>query len=241
MITYNTEKIKSNLTKSIEAVDKVISTIKYNIHSLKDFSSILHVQSIRKVDNVSASFDILYLIKAYEISIQMNDFDNLKCPLCRHKYAFCYHKEYTRNIIFYVDQYEITAKIYITVLECSFCKQCQEAQHFHAILPDFIFPYHIYSSILILGCLYERLIEKAKIETIIEKRNISHQLFYKWLRGLEQYKLSSSTILGIEADIKLLIVNINNNPYSFLNQFYQTYYHPFFLFKVTCIPLVIIP
>lgn len=192
------------------------------------------------MNDISTSFDILYLIKAYEISMRMNDFVCLKCPLCKHKHIFSYHKEYIRDIIFYVGEYEITAKLHITVLECSFCKQQPEKQHFHALLPDFIFPYHIYSAILILDCLYERFIKKAKIEAIIEKRNISHQLFFKWLRGLKIYKFSSSTILSIEANIVLVITEINDNLYSFLNKFYQTYYHPFFLFRVTCIPLVII-
>ena len=241
MITYNTGKIKSNLSKSMEFVDKIIPTIKHDINSLKEFSNILEIESIRKIDNISTSFDILYLIKAYEIKVQMNDFDNLKCPLCKHEHAFCYHKEYTRDIIFYVGQYEITAKINITVLECSFCKQNKDIQHFHALLPDFIFPYHVYSGNLILDCLYERLIRNIKIQVIIEKRNISHQLFYKWLRELEKYKVSSSTILGTEVDIKQIITGIQTDLYSFLNRFYQTYYHPFFLFKVTCIPLVIMP
>lgn len=241
MITYNTTKIKSNLSKSMEFADKIIPTIKHDIYLLKDFSNILEIESIHKLDDISVSFDILYLIKSYEISIKMNDFDNLKCPLCKHLHTFYYHKEYCRNIIFYVGQYEITAKIHITVLECLFCKEHIETQHFHALLPDFIFPYHVYSGNLILDCLYERLISNIKIHSIIEKRNISHQLFYKWLRELEQYKLSSSTILEIEVDIKLIITNINTNPYSFLNQFYQIYYHPFFLFKETCIPLIIIP
>lgn len=225
----------------MDFVDNIIPTIKQDINSLRNFSNILEIESIHKIDDISTSFDILYFIKAYEVTVQMNDFDDIQCPLCKHKYTFCYHKQYIRDIIFYVNQYEITAKIHITVLECSFCKQNKETQHFHALLPDFIFPYHIYSGTLILNCLYERLIQKTKIQLIIEKLNISHQLFYKWLRGFKKYNVSSSTILGTEINIKQIIIEIHSNLYSFLNKFYQTYYHPFFLFKVTCIPLVIMP
>ena len=152
-----------------------------------------------------------------------------------------FHKTYERNLIFYYDDYEVICKIDIIVLECSYCKEHNKGkQHYHALLPSFILPYHIYSSYIIMDTLYYGL-TKGQILKIIEERNISHQLYYSWLRGLDKYRVSASTILSVKDDILSVIINIKEDMYEFLSLFYLSYHHPFFLFKVTCVNLVIIP
>lgn len=211
-----------------------------NITNIDKFSNILEIISINEI-NYSTESSILNDIKDYENYAISNDFKDLKCPLCKHDNVLHYHKEYQRNITFNIDNYEVNAKISITVLECSYCKNNTDKQHFHALLPIFIFPYHIYSESFILDVLNDRLINNKKIEEIIETRKISHQLFYKWLRGLKKYSVSASTILEIKAEITDIIKYIKKDPYLFLFQFFDNYYHPFFLFRLTCVPLVINP
>ncbi len=185
---------------------------------------------------------VLEDIKEYENYVKANDFSDLKCPLCKHDNVLHYHKEYQRDLIFQVSNDEIISKINITVLECSYCKEKNKGkQHYHALLPIFIFPYHIYSEEFILDTLNERLIEEEKIQEIIERRNISHQLFYKWLNGLKKYSASACTILGCNINIIDIIKAIIKDPHLFLFQFFKNFYHPFFLFRLTCVPLIIMP
>ena len=173
--------------------------------------------------------------------ININDYSEYKCPLCGKKEVLHFHKNYRRNLIFYHGVYEVICKIDIIVLECSHCKEHNKGkQHYHALLPSFILPYHIYSSYIIIDTLYLGL-TRGQILKIIEERNISHQLYYSWLRGLDKYKTSASTILSVKDDILSVIINIKEDMYKFLSEFYLSYHHPFFLFKLTCVNLVIMP
>ena len=47
--------------------------------------------------------------------------------------------------------------------------------------------------------------------------------------------------LNVKYVIKTIISNIISQNSKFINRFYYNYYHPFFLFKSTCVPLCIIP
>ena len=207
---------------------------------LNNFSIISDI-IVNKIDNIIGDNTILNKIKDYETIRNINDYSEYKCPLCGKKEVLYFHKTYERNLIFYYGNYEVICKIEIIVLECSHCKEHNKGkQHYHALLPSFILPYHPYSSYIIIDTLYYGL-TKGQILKIIEERNISHQLYYKWLRGLDKYKTSASTILLVKNEIIEVIIKIKEDMYKFLSEFYLSYHHPFFLFKLTCVNLVIMP
>lgn len=239
MITFSLKNINSFLTNSSQMS---INQVKEDINLLKGFSKILEIKSIREIEGTNESYNILLLIKAYEAFIQTNDFQDFKCPKGKKDGTLHFHKFYRRNIIFYVGCYEICAEISLAVLKCVDCEAIDpKSQKYHALLPDFIFPYHIFSRVIILSTVYDRIVNKAKVQAIISKRNISHQLFYRWLKGFKKYSLSASTILGVGNKLDFIVVAIMKDIHSFLWNYYQIYYHPFFLFKNTCVPLAIIP
>lgn len=239
MIAYSFNNDKGNINNKLFIE---IENIKKDINLLKDFSSILEIVNIRKLDNISFSYDILLFIKAYELLHQINDYSSFQCPLCGKKNILNFHKQYQRDCIFYVGNYEITAIVNITVVECSFCKENKEhIQHYHAILPSFLFPYHIYSSNIILDTIYQKEINQIKLNVIMSQRNISHQLLYGWLKGMKKYQLSASTILELPNVLEKIIIDVRKNLEQFLKLFYEQYHHSFFLFRLTCVPLVIVP
>ena len=243
MIPLNNKIINKNLQENYKIYQKDIENVKNNIENIKDFSSILEVISINKV-NTSQGIDdnILFYLKIYESLLTINDYSNFKCPLCKKEHTLSFHKTYERNIILNLYGYEIIAKISLIVLECSYCKEYNHnIQHYHAIIPDYIFPYHIYSSNIIMNCLIEHYLNELTINQIIEQVNISHQLYYKWLNEFNKYLVVSSIILKVKANIKEILAEIKNQLEELLYNFYQSYNHPYFLFKRTCVPLIIMP
>ena len=223
---------------------KNFNTIFENNVQLKDILngfSILSDIVINKIDNISGDNTILNKMKDYETIRNINDYSEYKCPLCGKKEVLHFHKTYERNLIFYYNDCEIICRIDIIVLECSYCKEHnKDKQHYHALLPSFILPYHTYSSYIIMDTLYYGL-TKEQFNKMLEERNISYQLYYKWLRGLDKYKTSASTILSVKNEIIEVIIKIKEDMYKFLSEFYLSYHHPFFLFKLTCVNLVIMP
>ena len=229
MISYNYKKINT-FFESPSQFDDFLSSF-----------SVLNNISVIKIDNISCDNTILNQLKEYEMTRNINDYKEYKCPLCGKKEVLHFHKTYERNLIFYYNGYEITCIIEIIVLECSYCKEHnKDKQHYHALLPSFILPYHTYSSYIIVDTLYLGLTKEQTIK-LIEERRISHQLYYSWLNGLDKYKTSASTILLTNNTIIDVIIKIKEDLYKFLSEFYLSYHHPFFLFKLTCVNLVIMP
>lgn len=242
MITLNYKKVNSLVNKTIENYQSAVKNVQTDINNLREFSDILEIVNVESMGEINKTYNILYLIKAYEILAKLNDFNEEVCPKCKRKGCLHYHKAYTRNITFYVGNYKVEAIITLLVLECNYCKNTFKGeQHYHAVIPDFIFPYHIYESEIILDVIYERLINKQKIDIIINKNRITKELYYKWIKGFSKYEVSASTILGVQSNSKSIIKSILDDIYTFLYDFYQTYFHPFFLFKSTCVPLSLIP
>ena len=194
------------------------------------------------IDKINPQNDVKSLeevIKLYNNYRDCNDFSDLPCPLCKHK-SLIFHKSYERNLTYYANGELINTKINIIVCKCKYCEEVDNSQKYHALLPEFILPYHIYEASTIIKSINDYF-NDAKIAEIIEKVQITHKLFYDWLRGIKIYTLSSSIILKIKDDIKAIITEIIDNNSIFLNNFYNNYQHPFFLFKLTCVPLCIIP
>lgn len=236
MITYDKYKSKENFSN----INKQVLNVKENIDNIRFFSNILDVVSITRLEETTEdSTNSLYIIKDYELYTTTNSYNDLKCPLCKKKDCLNHYKEYKRNITLYINSYKIEALITITVLECNHCRKSKvKKQHYHALLPVCIFPYHIYSSNSVIKTIYEKEILNLKIEDIVERRKISHQLLYKWLKGFKQYLLSSYSILETNT-LTDTVIEIQEALYWFISNFYQTYHHPFFLFRTTCVPLVI--
>lgn len=185
MIALNNKIINNNIQNLFQKFESNVNEIKKDIENIKNFSDVLEVVSINKLDkNTDNDINTLYYIKAYEYELLTNDHSSYRCPLCKKDNTLSFHKTYTRNIILHINGYEVIARFTMIVLECSHCKEFNKGkQHFHALIPDFIFPYHIFSSNIIIKTLIDRFINKLKIEQILEKVKISHQLYYKWLNG----------------------------------------------------------
>lgn len=168
-----------------------------------------------------------------------NDYSSFKCPCC-HGNNFKFHKTYKRNITLIFNEYLLEGTIDIIVIECLSCRNNMENQHYHAILPDMILPYHLSSSAVIFNAINDK-VDKIKNEIIMERYRISRQLLNKWLKLMNKYLLSSSIILSLELDIRIVVKGIINNKDIFLYEFYNKYFHPFFLNKRTCVKLAITP
>ncbi len=240
MIPLNFKKCNSFLANFIEKIDKVKNYLSKDINQIKTLSPILEVSSITKSDNIHNNFFILYIVLIIEYLLNTNSYTSFRCPFCKHNHCLTFHKTYKRTIIFCLYGYEITASISLIVLECSFCKNNKKSpQHYHALIPDGIFPYHIYSGEIILDILFDRMIHKIKVQQIIEKNKISHQLYYQWIKEFVAYQLSSSIILNVKNDKEEILLALFHDPPNFFLQFFIQYYHPFFLFRKTCVSLAI--
>lgn len=184
---------------------------------------------------------ILKIIKAYENYIACNDFKDLTCPCCETNGSLEYHKTYQRNLIYQHENTVIDVTINIGVVKCKNCTKLDKQQKYHALLPDFVLPYHIYEASTIINSLYNYLVQKIKLETILKKLCIRHKQFYDWLKKVKIYLLSSSILLEENINIITIIKKIYLYNRVFLNKFFLIYKHPYFLFKNTCVSLCINP
>ena len=182
---------------------------------------------------------IKYIVKIYYHFCDCNNFNNLKCPCCG-KRLLSFHKRYERNLVYYYNGKMNNIIVNITVCKCKECSKTKGKQKYHAILPDFILPYIIYEASTIMKALSDYY-NKTKIQQILDRLQIRHKLLYDWIKKLNIYSFSASIVLGINNVIKTIISNIISQNSKFINRFYYNYYHPFFLFKSTCVPLCIIP
>lgn len=243
MISINNVIINKKITNLFQKYKLEVDKVNNNIENIKKFTNILDIESINKLNhNTENNINVLYYLKAYEEVMNVNDYAFCKCPLCKKENTLSNHKTYERNIILHINGYEIIGKIKLIVLECKYCKEINKGkQHYHALLPDFIFPYHIYSSNIIMKTLINRFINKLKIEEVIERSRISHQLYYQWLKEFNKYLIVSSIILKTKVIIEEVLTQIKTRLDELQCECFKNYYHPYFLFRKTCIPLVIIP
>lgn len=244
MITLNLKDVKSIIINNYNNFCDKISIVKNSVEKIEEFSKFLTITSISKIDegNSKSNKLFLFMILVYEIIFTLNCYSSYKCPQCKQKNCMHFHKLYKRNVIFKFNGYLIEAKFSIIVLECSFCKGSKKhKQHYHSLFPHIIFPYHIYSSEIIIDTLVDKIINEVKINKIMESKRISHQLLYKWLNELSIYKVTSSIILSISGNLKDILSLINKDRFNFYQMFFDKYDHPFFLFKETCVPLAIMP
>ena len=201
----------------------------------------LSLNKIKPQINSNQPITVKSLVKDYYNYCDCNAFDDLKCPCCKMKGTLFYHKKYERNLTYMEEDEVIDMVISITVLVCKNCVENNNKQKYHALLPVFILPYHVHESSLIINSIYEYLVKEQKLKEILEKINITHKLFYDWLKKIKIYSLVSSTILKENNILKIIITKIFALNERFLIDFFANFEHPFFLFKRTCVPLCITP
>lgn len=198
--------------------------------------------NIKKINNnieISSNNPVEYGIKCYYNYCDCNNYSDLKCPCCKNK-SLSFHKTYERNLTYYFNKSIYNVIINIAVCKCNHCSKIEGNQKYHAILPDFILPYILYESDTIMQALFDYF-NQIKLQQILERLEISHKLFYDWLKKLYTYSFAASIVLSVNNHVNSIISKIIENNSRFLNKFYENYNHPFFLFKLTCVPLCIIP
>lgn len=96
-----------------------------------------------------------------------------KCPICKAKNNFAFHGSYIRNISFIREGKIFDFKVCVTRVICNSCGST------HALLPDFIVPYKIFSRDSILFVVSSS-ISSSVIKTA-ESLKLSWQLVYSFL------------------------------------------------------------
>lgn len=104
------------------------------------------------------------------------------CPICGCKGSCHIHDYYGRNVVDFRNGEKIHMNLCVMRV---FCEQCG---HAHAILPDIIIPYSIYSLLFVLRILGQYFSERYTIEQICETYGICRSQFYKWLVLWKQHK-----------------------------------------------------
>lgn len=201
----------------------------------------LNINKINTFDYENCESTLEILISYYYNYCKCNYFEDLKCPNCNKKGTLHSYKTYERNLSIMEGNEKKNIIITILVLKCDHCSKDKNNQKYHALLPSFVLPYHIHEASLIVESIYLRVIKKQKINEIIEKYQITHKLFYDWLIKMRMYLLPSSVVLQVNHKINVIIEKIYLLNEAFLMDFFDNYRHPFFLFKITCVPLCVTP
>lgn len=94
------------------------------------------------------------------------------CPNCNAKAHFSYHGSYTRNISFILEHQSFDFKVSVARVICNSCGST------HALLPNFIIPYKIFSRESILNVVSSA--SSSSVPKTAEKLNISFQLIYSF-------------------------------------------------------------
>ena len=102
-------------------------------------------------------------------------------------------------------------------------------------------PYHIHEASMIIDAAYKYLIKQMKLKQILEKLKITHKLFYDWINKINKYLLPSSIVLKENNKLIKVVKQIYKQRENFLIDFFDNYQHPYFLFRITCVPLCITP
>ena len=112
------------------------------------------------------------------------------CPKCGAKHSFIRHGIYDRNICFIENNYNIIEKkISILRLKCTSCTST------HAILPNDIIPYCIYSFSTIINVLTRYYSKKEKVVSMAENLSISFQLIYNFISRFLDFLNSCLSVL----------------------------------------------
>lgn len=162
--------------------------------------------------------------KEYEEKI-LNNYSTLTyiCPKCGAKHYFIRHGSYTRNFCFINNDGSMCEeKICILRLKCTSCGST------HAVLPNDIVPYCIYSYSTMLNILIRHYINKESVLSICVDLSISFQLIYSFISRFLEFADSCFLVLKnlgffeVENVAEELIKNIVK--YEVDNNFVKEYF-----------------
>ena len=128
------------------------------------------------------------------------------CPSCGAKHSFIRHACYERNLCF-LDIFNNVHEEKMTILRLK-CKSCG---HTHAVLPNDVIPYCIYTCSYIINAL-TKYFEGKKVLDICDNLNISFQLLYHFISRFLDFLDSCFIVLR-----NLGIDNLTNNPHGVLS------------------------
>jgi len=118
------------------------------------------------------------------------DFFYYTCPKCGAKHLFTRHGSYERNICFMDNHNNICEeKICILRLKCTSCDGT------HAVLPNDVIPYCIYSFSFVIKVLSKYYLENSKISDICSIFCISFQLIYGFISKFIEFLDSAFSVL----------------------------------------------
>ena len=135
---------------------------------------------VNKINPQNDAKSMKNIINLYNNYRDCDDFNDLRCPLCGNKGCLQFHKTYERNLTYCENGELINIKIDIIVCKCIHCEKANKNQKYHALLPEFILPYHIYEASTIIKTINDY-IKGVKLSQIIEEKQITYKLFYDWL------------------------------------------------------------
>lgn len=131
------------------------------------------------------------------------------CPSCGARHSLIRHGKYVRNISFINEDNFIEEKS-MTVLRL-LCKSCNKT---HAVLPNDVIPYCIYSFSFMINVLTKKFIGSEKISSICTSFNISFQLIYSFISRFLRFADSCLLVLrnlgfnNTSPDLKQLLISL---------------------------------
>ena len=146
------------------------------------------------------------------------------CPKCGAKHSLIRHAIYERNVC-YIDNGNNICDNKIQVLRLK-CKSCNST---HAILPNDVIPYCIYSFSIIIDILIKHFINNKKVLAIGNELIISFQLIYSLIKRFQKFVKSCLLVLkslgfdNVSTEIPQILEAINqykNNHNDFLHQYF---------------------
>lgn len=132
-----------------------------------------------------------------------NDFINFNftCPKCS-SHNFSFFGSYSRNLVIREND---TLVDYNIDIKRVICKDCHST---HALIPNFIIPYKIYSKNIIVSCLKESLDSNlSKIQNIF---NVYRQLILNWKKQFNNYLNFICTFYS-SLNMKCILYKLSND------------------------------
>lgn len=126
------------------------------------------------------------------------------CPECE-SHEFIYYGSYRRYLIIEIDGKTEEISVKIKRIRCKCCGKT------HAVIPDFIVPYKIYSLKIINKVIYLKETNNSKCKE--DKYGISRQLIRKWIKEFKKIKNKVMMIIEKIEEIEKLEVERYYNEY----------------------------
>lgn len=113
------------------------------------------------------------------------------CPKCGSKHALTRHATYQRNISYFKENYLYNDTLTILRLKCGSCHST------HAILPNDIIPYCIYSYCAIIKILTEYYVKKKSVLLMSNTYSVSFQLIYAFIHRFLAFLKACTLVLRV--------------------------------------------